>query len=189
MSESTKDKIIRIGFNLMQEKGYDNVTINEICKEVQISKHTFYYYFNSKEDILHDFVRIPRELKQDIMAELITMDSALDQYIAVITPKIQYMEKCGFEIVKKILLANLTIGLRKDRENCSHPIMDLEINLIQKAQEKKEITNAAPADELVYLCFTTMVGLCQMWATTEGHFSLQEHYIQMVKNILGPVQK
>lgn len=186
MEENTKKKIIRVGFHLMKEKGYDNVTINEICQAVNISKHTFYYYFNSKEDILKDFMQIPAELKQEFMASIISMDSPLEQYLAVLTPKIQYIENCGVEIVKKFLLANLTTGFHDDpHPDKKHPLLDLETSLLKKAQSRGEIRNMAEPDKLVQICFVTMVGMAQVWATTDAHFPLKENYLEMVKIILN----
>ena len=186
--ESTRDKIIRVGFNLMRTKGFDHVTVNEICQAVQISKHTFYYYFDSKEDILKGFSRIPHELKQEILAQIVTLDSPLEQYLAVIKPKIQYLESCGVEIIKKMLVSNLTAEPTLSQSNSSqkscHPLLDLETSLIEKAQKKKEIRNLSDPRKMTEICFTLMVGMAQIWATTETHFSLTERYLEAVKTIL-----
>lgn len=44
---ATKKKIRKVALNLINEKGYDNVTLKEICEASGINKHTFYYYFDS----------------------------------------------------------------------------------------------------------------------------------------------
>lgn len=48
---STRSKIIEAMYHLVAEKGYDKASINNICKEVGITKPSVYYYFDSKEDI------------------------------------------------------------------------------------------------------------------------------------------
>ena len=39
------------------EKGYKNVSVNEICSACSITKPTLYYHFKSKEDILYEYFR------------------------------------------------------------------------------------------------------------------------------------
>ena len=41
----TKKRIRSTALRLFEEKSFEEVTINEICKESGITKHTFYYYF------------------------------------------------------------------------------------------------------------------------------------------------
>src|SRR5699024_611261 len=49
---NTKRFLQEKAFHLIEKKGYDNVTVDEICKELGLTKGAFYYYFKSKSDIL-----------------------------------------------------------------------------------------------------------------------------------------
>ena len=51
-SLETKQKIFSTALALFDEKGYDNVTINDICRQIGLTKGAFYHHFNSKSDIL-----------------------------------------------------------------------------------------------------------------------------------------
>ena len=44
MYKDVKKNIISISYNLFKEKGYDNVTINDICDKCNITKTTFYRF-------------------------------------------------------------------------------------------------------------------------------------------------
>ncbi|MCL6273650.1 TetR/AcrR family transcriptional regulator [Muricauda sp. 2012CJ35-5] len=48
--EHTLQRILKIGGELIIQKGFNNVGLNEILSTVNIPKGSFYYYFKSKED-------------------------------------------------------------------------------------------------------------------------------------------
>lgn len=50
--EIAKNKIIMAAVKVFSKKGYHGSTMDEIAKEVGVSKATLYTYFKSKEDIL-----------------------------------------------------------------------------------------------------------------------------------------
>lgn len=50
----TKNKIFETAVTLIKSKGYDNVTISEICQTAGLAKGSFYVHYNSKEDIVRE---------------------------------------------------------------------------------------------------------------------------------------
>jgi Transcriptional regulator len=50
--EIARNKIIQAAIKVFSEKGYHRSTMDEIAKEVGVSKATLYTYFKSKEEIL-----------------------------------------------------------------------------------------------------------------------------------------
>jgi TetR/AcrR family transcriptional regulator len=49
--QTTKYKIFMAAAQLFSKRGYNGVSIREICEETGLSKPTIYYYFGSKEGI------------------------------------------------------------------------------------------------------------------------------------------
>jgi TetR/AcrR family transcriptional regulator, transcriptional repressor for nem operon len=47
----SKEHILAIAFRLFFQKGYKEVTMNELVKESGLSKGAFYHYFSSKEEL------------------------------------------------------------------------------------------------------------------------------------------
>ena len=48
--QTTLNRILKIGGDLIIQKGFNNVGLNEVLNTVGIPKGSFYYYFKSKED-------------------------------------------------------------------------------------------------------------------------------------------
>lgn len=60
MRESTQKKrqyVIDVALKMFIEKGFDKVSVNDIIKATNLSKGTFYHYFNSKDDIINEFIK------------------------------------------------------------------------------------------------------------------------------------
>ena len=53
---STRDKIMDVALNMFSERGYEAVSIRDICGEVGIKESTLYYHFKNKEDILNSLI-------------------------------------------------------------------------------------------------------------------------------------
>ncbi len=50
-SENTRRKILDTAQRLFSERGYDNVTMKDIARELSITHANLYYYFNNKIDL------------------------------------------------------------------------------------------------------------------------------------------
>lgn len=47
-----RDEFVKVAQKMFFEIGYDNTTVNAIVDELNVGKGTFYYHFDSKDDIL-----------------------------------------------------------------------------------------------------------------------------------------
>jgi len=51
-AQQTKDKVYQVAIELFETKGFENITVDEICKVANVSTGTFYNVFKSKYEIL-----------------------------------------------------------------------------------------------------------------------------------------
>lgn len=54
----TRTTILKAVLNLLKEKDFSSITIDEICQRAQISRGTFFNYFSTKEHVFHYYLRI-----------------------------------------------------------------------------------------------------------------------------------
>lgn len=186
---STKIKIRKIALKLFKERGFDNVTIHDICEESGISKHTFYYYFASKEGLLKTVMTLPEELSSDEAAKIMMIDSPYEQYCEILKKRVRHFESCGKDIVKKILVARLTVSFdeQKEREdfNEERPFLEMQMGFIKKAQERGEIENGGDPKDLMHAAFCVLIGISQVWATHPGtKFNLEVEYFRILDTVM-----
>ncbi len=108
MEISTKQQIIDAAMKLFSERGYNDVSINEIIKQVGLSKRTFYYHFDSKEAILEDCYNMPNEITLNMLASMLDQETSLKKLLALYRPRIKHFTNVGQNISKQIVISNLT---------------------------------------------------------------------------------
>ena len=54
--EERKAEIMDASLELFAIKGYENTAVSDIVKKIGVAQGTFYYYFKTKEDIMHALI-------------------------------------------------------------------------------------------------------------------------------------
>lgn len=67
--------------DLMEEKPYDDISIMDICKKADLSRQTFYNYFESKEELFRFLLRSTYESKLNALEEIPTSKEAISFFV------------------------------------------------------------------------------------------------------------
>jgi AcrR family transcriptional regulator len=54
--ERRKQELLQIAYRMFISRGYENTSVDEIIEEAGIAKGTFYYYFETKEQMLEEVI-------------------------------------------------------------------------------------------------------------------------------------
>lgn len=68
--QNTKERIIDVSLELFSQKGFDAVSVRDICKRVNIKESSVYYHFKSKQAILDEILSRFEEMAGTAMKEL-----------------------------------------------------------------------------------------------------------------------
>jgi len=145
--EERKKELIDAAERLFIAVGYDKTAISDIVREVNVSQGAFYYYFDSKEDVLMavmekeiavmeaDFIRIAEEADLDEAVKLNSMincfirltDSGrkILSYIHEVKNK-EMREKLRrtrpFSRIAPVMADVISQGIKKGRFRVNHPM-------------------------------------------------------------------
>lgn len=153
----TEQAIKEAFMELVKEKGYNQVTVSDICKKANINRNTFYLHYLDKDDLVGKMLKTAYS----------TMDNALKEY--TITYKTS-MRKIS-EIQIRWGIRNLLSFMESDKELYKTILQDESLNgyidvmakmLKKHIAELLDISNAS--GNMIYeYAFSGMFGLIKQW--------------------------
>lgn len=185
--ENTRDKIFRIASNLFKEKGYNNVTVDDICAACHLSKRTFYYHLKSKNDILFHYYDHVIDNITPLLMQMLNTSSNWEQLILIFDNLIDKMMDLGPDINSQLLSINL-----QDHQNIfdlRQHLTDIAIHIVENAQHDKQIRNLNNAPDLYRSAAYMFTGYQYMWCAKDGNFPWKEQFYNSLENLfdLDPV--
>jgi len=91
--EKRKKMLLKIAYDMFLTKGYDNTSIDEIIEKAQIAKGTYYYYFQSKEQMLEEVIDMMIDNETKMAEQIIRTDISVPQKIVGIITSMKPTEE------------------------------------------------------------------------------------------------
>ena len=176
---STKDKIFIVASELFKEKGYNEVTINDICEACEITKSTFYYHLKSKQEIiLHYYDYIISNLTP-VLTQMLDISSPWEQTVLLFDGLIQNIMDLGHDINSQLMIINLqeNSGIFDLRED----LADIARRIIQKGQEAQQIRNTSSPRHLYEAAAYMFTGYEFMWCSLKGQFDWRDKFFNSLE--------
>lgn len=182
-AEQTKQKLLNAAMRLIREQGFDNVKIEDICREVGVSTGAFYHHLKSKAGIVVEsysqcddyFI----ETVYPSLAEDCTENAVL-QYIAF---QMQYALDFGVDIILQIYKAQLTEGT----DFFLSPERGLPLGLtriLTRLQQKGVICSEKAAEEICRELLVISRGVLYNWCQCKGNYDLKAFALELIANYL-----
>lgn len=182
MSKLTKDEIKQESLKLFLEKGYNNVTIQDICEKLEITKPTFYKYVSAKEDLILDLYDATIHEIISNTYQFIEADTHYEQLLIVFKHLIEETTKYGHDLFSQMLISNLNEN--KHSIEMRPELTKLCTVMIQKAQKKQEIFNQNDAYELYKTIAYTFSGYELTWCINKGALDWEKEFFESMRDIL-----
>ncbi|WP_406535450.1 TetR/AcrR family transcriptional regulator [Methanobrevibacter sp.] len=90
--EKRKKELLKIAYDMFLMQGYENTSVDEIIEKAQIAKGTYYYYFESKEQMLEEVIDMMIDNEAEMAEQVIGMDIPVPQKIVGILASIKPTE-------------------------------------------------------------------------------------------------
>ena len=91
--EKRKKELLKIAYDMFLTRGYENTRVDEIIEKAQIAKGTYYYYFQSKEQMLEEVIDMMIDSEREMAEQIIRTDIPVPQKIVGILTSMKPSEE------------------------------------------------------------------------------------------------
>jgi AcrR family transcriptional regulator len=170
---TTRKKILDSSIRIINQKGFNNTTLNDMCKASGVAIGTFYHYFSSTQDILAEILRIEGE-EMSRFSESLETGSTLEALKSMLIYQLDYFEKKGKEIVAHIYTMEISAHRGVAQLLSILPLMDIITDIIMKAQTSKELQEDLDPKQCAMLFLSLIFSYSLIWLSSEEHRTLKE---------------
>ena len=178
----TKKMIITAFLSLVQEKGYEAVTIQNIADEAMINRATFYAHFKDKPD-LYDYIMDFAVSKMSLILNADKLNNS--KFIQIKT--IELTLKKVFMMIKENQESFIILTEGSSSEIFRQKISDVLTSQYDETFSKLKITEndiEVPISFIVEYMTSIFIGTVHWWITTDSDFS-PEHMARLVIKLVG----
>lgn len=186
-SSKARENILTQALALFKEKGFDNVSIAEICEAAGCSISTFYYQFDSKIALAGEMFSRKRALNDERIAQVLACSSPWEQLFLIhnsfMLPHVQMGLDLSIRVLELVLNDEGVFGDSRDNVY----MCDLVVPIIKRGQELGEIRNPAPAEDLMRAVWIMLNGTVYSWTADRGTYDISEQ-LRSVLEVLYDVR-
>ncbi|WP_156290955.1 TetR/AcrR family transcriptional regulator [Oceanobacillus salinisoli] len=188
----TKKALLETGLNLFHKKGFDNVTVDEIVKQCNVSKGAFYVHFNSKYDIFNekfkDIDNFYSTFEQRIPKNIKAIDKILMFYEAQM---IYLRDELGKDLIRTVYMNAMSLTINKNHflANPDRKLYQVIRSFVQEGIENKEFKEGLTTEEASVLITRCMRGTIYDWMIMGEKFDVVQEMINFTSTVLNGLKK
>lgn len=181
----TRKKIFNSAISLFAEKGYDNVTVDEIVARAGTSKGAFYIYFKTKyqvvvkqfEEIDNHYAKIQKSLRK--------YKTASDKLLFLVNSQLVFaLQNMGLDVITTVYKSQLNKGEEKAVINTKRHLYKAVNDIIEEGQNNGEFRNDMSSIELTRLVTKCMRANFFEWALHDGSYDFVDEGYAFFKDFV-----
>lgn len=171
-SKDTKTRIFRAAKKILQDKGYEELSIKNICEEAGVSNGSFYHHFQSKDDLLSYYIEDQPSINSDLLDLPVDAQEAKTAIVLVYLNYAKYCRELGVEFMSSYYTPKnqaLNPTIRTERP---YPIVTVQAYL-EKAIAAGTISPSIDLEEITTDIRMIIIGNVFEWCLRDGNAPLE----------------
>ena len=178
-----RSSIEAVALDLIAQRGFDAVKVQDICNACHITKPTFYHYIPSKDDLLVSSYHMAAKAACKLIDEAGKKGSCWERMVASFSVIFDEAERFGCEQLGRVLAMN--IKERHGNVSRSDYMTERMVPLVREGQASGEFANNAEAELLYAAVADIFQGLEYLWCESGGSFAWREAFKSEAAATLG----
>lgn len=188
-SKETKGRIFRAAKTILQEKGYEALSIKNICEEAGVSNGSFYHHFKTKDDLLSYYIEDQPSINPDLLDLPESPEEAITAIVHVYLNYVEYCRELGLEFMSNYYTPknqSLNPDIRTERP---YPILTVSTYL-QKAIDAGAIRLKRPLEDVSTDIRMIVIGNVFEWCLKNGNAEFEKNMRRSLECYLdGVIEK
>ena len=170
----TRQRLHDTAIDLFTRKGFTKVSVDDICKQVGVSKGTFYYYFKTKDQVLlEEFLKIDQFLVDTVKELTKKYKSPTRILTEMIALGFEYVNNIGAKTLKVIYSSEIDPARKKPgMASPRRPLKQLIEKLVREGQEQGELRGDVSVETMTDIWIRFYRGVMYEWCVENGMFDL-----------------
>lgn len=183
-SQETKEKIFRAAKHILQKKGYDQLSIKNICEEAGVSNGSFYHHFKTKDDLLSYYIEEQPSINPDLLELPKNPEEAKQAIIYVYLNYVRYCQELGVEFMANYYTPknqSLNPLIRTERP---YPIVTVSAYL-KKAIDANVVSVSARLEDITTDIRMIVIGNVFEWCLKSGETDFEGNMRRSLETYLN----
>ena len=179
-SKETKARIFKAAKDILRKKGYEELSIKNICEEAGVSNGSFYHHFKTKDDLLSYYIEEQPGINPDLSELPADAKDAKETIIYVYINYVRYCKELGVEFMSNYYTPknqSLNPLIRTERP---YPIVTVQ-NYIRKCIDAGIIAPKLSLDALSTDIRMIVIGIVFEWCLKQGKADFEENMRRSLK--------
>jgi AcrR family transcriptional regulator len=171
-ASATRNRIYTTAFDLIRQYGFDNVTVDEICRQSGVRKGAFYHHFKSKDDIVIEAYNI---IDDDFLKEAAHLPPDTGCFGRILfTVRFQAHRAATEEVVlvRQIYKSQIDTGTSFFMSP-ERPFYRMIRDALAEGQSSGEFNAEMDPDDQTRLVLSISRGIIYDWCMEDGSFDIE----------------
>jgi AcrR family transcriptional regulator len=165
----------------MQKHGFEDTTIEQICKKAKVSVGSFYNYFKSKQDVLFVVFESADLYFKDTVEPQLASLAVSDKILLFFRHYARYNLDTGLDFVKHLYGSSENkFFIAQDR--FMHKLLH---NILADAQAEGKLKSDMPLQEIEQYMFILARGIVNDWCLYDGSYDLEQRIVLYFQKTLS----
>lgn len=186
----TREQLVENGIALFKQYGYENVSVDRICKESSVTKGSFYHYFHSKADLLLNYYNVLLKNGASFLMPMLNTSTCYERLWIAFEYAIDATVSLGPELLKNLLAAdiaqgNILVNPYGGGQKEEKDYRAFLVSLIEHGQKEETIRSDVTAEDLLFAYLSGLTGIALNWSAGGGKYDEKAELKRLFVIIFG----